>query len=103
MDQLKSKLGGYLGNEGGVDRWGNALVVTVSRDSYIVTSGGSDGTGGHEYGGAVETAGHSITMKDGIFVQYDSSVETTAREYEADLARIRSRATTGDQGTGTGQ
>jgi hypothetical protein len=96
MAQLKSQLDTYLGSERGVDRWGNALVVTVTPDSYVLTSGGDDGTGGHEYGGAVETAGHSITMKDGFFAQYHSSVESTAREYEAEIAKVRSRATTGD-------
>ena len=31
-------------------------------------------------------------VKDGVFVQYHSSVESTAREYEAQIADIRSRA-----------
>ena len=89
MDQLRPVLGAYLGDERGIDRWGESLIVTVTPASYVLTSKGDDKQGGHENGGPVETAGHSITLKDGAFVQYHSSVESTARKYEAEIAGVR--------------
>jgi hypothetical protein len=39
----------------------------------------------------VTSPGHSITLKDGVFVQYDASVEKTARDYEAEIAKVRTQ------------
>lgn len=94
MRQLRLALAPYLGEELGFDRWGEPLVVTVTADSYLLTSKGDDKEGGHEDGGPVETAGHSITLKNGIFVQYHASVESTARKYEAQIANARMRVET---------
>ncbi len=90
MGQLYAVLKGYLGEERGVDRWGQALIVTVTPESYALSSKGDDQEGGHERGGAVENAGHSITLENGVFVQYHSSVTSTARKYEAQIAEARS-------------
>jgi hypothetical protein len=90
MNELRTSLSSYLGEELGIDRWGEPLVVTVTADSYTLSSKGDDGQGGHENGGAVEAAGHSITLRDGRFVQYHSIVEDTARKYEAEIAATRS-------------
>ena len=81
-----------LDNTSCTDRWGEPLVVDVTSDSYTLTSKGDDRTGGHEFGGAVTIPGHSITLKDGVFVQYDASVEETARKYEAEMAQVRTQA-----------
>ena len=85
MHQLRFLLRAHLGDELGLDRWREPLVVTVTPDSYVLLSKGDDKQGGHEHGGAVETAGHSITLKNGVFVQYHLSVESTAREYEKEI------------------
>jgi hypothetical protein len=71
------------------DRWGEALLVDVTAEGYTISSKGSDRTGTHEFGGAVTNPGHSITLKDGVFVQYDASVESTATKYSAELAEVR--------------
>jgi len=92
MNELRPFLHAYLGDERGIDRWGEPLVVTVNPESYVLTSKGDDKQGGHEYGGPVETVGHSITLKDGRFVQYHRSVESTAREYEAEIQSARARS-----------
>jgi len=77
------------------DRWGEPLLLEVATESYTVTSKGDDRTGGHEFGGAVSTPGHSITMKDAIFVQYDASVKQTARKIEAEIAEVRNQGQKG--------
>jgi hypothetical protein len=74
------------------DRWGEELLVDVTADSYVVTSKGDDRTGGPESGGAVSTPGHSITLRDAVFVQYDASVELTARKYEAEIEAVRNES-----------
>ena len=73
------------------DRWGELLLVDVSGGGYVVTSKGDDRTGGPEFGGAVSNPGHSITLKDGVFVQYDASVERTARKFEEEIAGVRNQ------------
>lgn len=85
-----------LDNAACADRWGEALVVDVEPESYTLTSKGDDRVGGHEFGGAVTVPGHSITLKDARFVQYDASVEKTARKYEAEIAGFRSRSAAGE-------
>ena len=49
------------------------LLVDVSANGYTISSQGDDRNGGHEFGGAVTTPGHSITLKDAVFVQYEAS------------------------------
>lgn len=73
----------------GVDRWGEELLVSVTPEGYVLTSKGEDRVGGHEFGGAVTTPGHSITLKDGRFEQYHAKVEKTARKIEGEIAAAR--------------
>lgn len=89
--ELQKELASSPSSTGYVDRWGEPLLVEVSADNYTLTSKGDDREGGHEFGGAVGFAGHSITLRDGVFVQYDASVQTTARKYDAEIAAIRSQ------------
>jgi hypothetical protein len=95
VPELQTALAALLKGGGYTDRWGEPLLVDVSPDGYTLTSKGDDRTGSHEFGGAVTTPGHSITLKDGMFVQYDASVEKTAREFEAEIAKVRAQARQG--------
>jgi hypothetical protein len=80
----------------GVDRWDEDLLVSVSPEGYVLTSKGEDRVGGHEFGGAVTTPGHSITLKDGRFEQYDARVEKTARKIEQEIAGARAGSASAD-------
>jgi hypothetical protein len=92
MAELQKALAPLLDHARSRDRWGELLLIEVNGDSYMVASKGDDRTGGPEFGGAVSTPGHSITLKDAIFVQYDASVEQTARKYEAEIAAVRNQS-----------
>jgi hypothetical protein len=89
MADLQKAVAPSLDHAQTADRWVEPLIVEVTAESYTITSKGDDRTGGHEFGGAVSTPGHSITMKDAIFVQYDASVEQTARKLEAEIVEAR--------------
>jgi len=88
---LQETLAPLLTNTQRTDRWGEPLVVDVTSDRYTLTSKGDDRIGGHEFGGAVTSPGHSITLKDAVFVQFDASVEKAARKYEAEIAKLRAQ------------
>jgi len=79
----------YMPTGSWIDRWGHPLVVEVKPDGYLLSSSGDDGVGGHEFGRAVSQAGHSITLRNGVFAQYEASVERTARKYEGEIAAAR--------------
>ncbi len=90
MKELKKMLTpAYLDPASCIDKWGELILVSCTPDSYILSSKGDDRSGEHEFGGAVETSGHSITMKDGLFVQYNTSVEETARELESEISAAK--------------
>lgn len=95
MAELQKAVAPLLDHARTTDRWGEVLLVDVTTDGYTLTSKGADRTGGHEFGGAVATPGHSITLKDAVFVQYDASVEQTARKYEAEIAEVRNHNPSG--------
>jgi hypothetical protein len=95
MAELQKAVAPLLDHVQSTDRWGEPLVVEVTNESYTVTSKGDDRTGGHEFGGAVSIPGHSITMKDAVFVQFDASVERTARKFEAEIAEVRNQSPKG--------
>lgn len=82
----------YLDAWSGRDKWGEPILVRCDESGYLLSSKGSDRRGDHEFGGAVEMAGHSITVQDGIFVQYAALLESTAREYETMIAAARAGA-----------
>jgi len=79
----------YVETWPGTDKWGEPILVRCNESGYLLTSKGSDKQGDHGFGGAVETTGHSITIQDGVFVQYAAPVESTAREFEKEIAAIR--------------
>lgn len=95
MAELQQGVAPLLDRARTTDRWGEVLVVEVTPDSYTLTSKGDDRAGGPEFGGAVTTPGHSITLKDAVFVQYDASVEQTARKLEAEIAEARKQPASG--------
>jgi len=72
-----------------IDRWKHPLVVEVTREDYLLSSLGEDGEGGHEFDGPVSRPGHSITLRNGIFVQYYVRAEKAARDVEARIAAAR--------------
>jgi len=84
-----------LANARVIDRWGEPLVVDVTATSYTLTSKGENRTAGHQFGGPVTFPGHSITLRDGKFVQYDSRVELTAHRYEQEIRNVQALARDG--------
>jgi Tfp pilus assembly protein PilE len=95
IDDLRKVLAPLLANARLTDRWGEPLVVDVTPASYTLTSKGEHRASGHQFGGAVTFSGHSITLKDGVFVQYDASVERTAIKYDGEIATVRAQARAG--------
>ncbi len=92
---LQKKADPFLAGARLTDKWGEPLVVDVTPASYTLTSKGAKRTGGHQFGGAVTFGGHSITLKDGVFVQYDARAATTAADFEGQMAAERSRPRAG--------
>lgn len=72
-----------------IDRWKHPLVIEVTREGYLLSSLGDDGVGGHEFDGPVARPGHSITLRNGIFVQYYVGAEKAARDLEVRIAAAR--------------
>ena len=88
MSSLRTVLGS-VSPEATIDRWGEPLLVAVTPESYTISSKGKDRTGDHEFNGGVTTPGHSITLRDGRFVQYYAKVEKTAAKIEQEIAAAR--------------
>lgn len=90
VDELRAALSrNRLLSWDGTDRWGEPILVDVDEGGYRLSSKGDDREGGHEFGGAVTTKGHSITLENGRFVQYWAGVERVARDIEAEIAAVR--------------
>jgi hypothetical protein len=71
------------------DNWKHPLLVEVTPEGYLLSSSGEDGEGGHEFEGPVSRPGHSITLRNGVFVQYNVIAKKAAREMEARIAAAR--------------
>lgn len=98
LEELKAAMGSDLDGVAFYDRWGEVFLIECGPDGYALSSKGEDRVGWHEFGGAVTSPGHSITLKDGIFKQYDARVEKAVRRLERDIASAReSVAETGRQ------
>ena len=73
-----------------VDPWEGKYVITSSVGKYTVSSKGDDNEGGHEYGGALasDSYSHSITLENGVFVQYLESYSHIAKEFEEEIRNV---------------
>jgi hypothetical protein len=90
VGELRAALGSLdIPNGDWSDGWKHPLVVEVTREGYLLSSPGEDGEGGHELDGPVSRPGHSITLRNGIFVQCYVRAEKAARGVEARIAAAR--------------
>ena len=75
-----------------LDSWNEKYLINSTRDSYTISSKGDDKIGGHEFGGAIsqDSYKHSITIKDGNFVQYRILRSKIVKEFEDEIQKIKS-------------
>jgi hypothetical protein len=61
----------------------------MTSEDYLLSSSGEDGEGGLEFEGPVSRPGHSITLRNGVFVQCNVIAIKAAREMEARIDAAR--------------
>lgn len=94
IDELKNILTPFHNRESGlrtVDRWEEKYLVNSSKEQYAISSKGDDKIGSHEFGGVLDTDSykHSITLKNGSFVQYLKLRSNSVEEFEEEIRKIK--------------
>ncbi len=74
-----------------LDPWGEEYLVNSFKDSYVISSKGEDKTGSHEFGGAIvsESNNFSITLKNGVFVQYLAARSKVVKKHQDEIKAIK--------------
>lgn len=94
IDELKNILTPFHDREFDlrtIDPWEEKYLVKSSREQYTISSKGDDKIGGHEFGGVLDTDSykHSITLKNGVFVQYLKLRSKSVKEFEEEIINIK--------------